>query len=229
MDEATKDALIVQFRAYLDAADSQPDGQADASTETSTPDLFTLLAELAALKNEVKIESRQVKNALDEFRTLFDALREAGAERAQDQERRCRQARDADNAHWRDMLLQLLDLHDRISAGRTQAEGFSPGWLDRWGKAPTMVSSLGEGMGMNLRRLEEILSRRGVRQLTALGAPFDPHRMHAVELVHDSTRPNEQVIAEIRAGWLLHDELLRPAEVVVNRIDSPDSQGTPRQ
>jgi molecular chaperone GrpE (heat shock protein) len=46
--------------------------------------------------------------------------------------------------------------------------------------------------------------------------------MHAAELAHDPQRPHGEVVAELRSGWLLHGELLRPAEVVVNRIDSPE-------
>ncbi len=78
-------------------------------------------------------------------------------------------------------------------------------------------------MGMNLRRLDETLARRRVRRLPAVGEPFDPHRIHAVELTRDPERPNGQVVAELRPGWLLDDALLRPAEVVVNRVDSGGS------
>lgn len=217
MDEATKEALTSQFRAYLDAAgDELPSAGARAA-----PDLFTLLAELAALKNEVKLESRQVKTALDEFRDLFDALRESQTRLGEEQERRFEQTRAAERQGWTKMLLELLELRDRIQAGHDQAARFRPRWFTRRRRAPQLVASLAEGMAMSLRRLDETLARRGVRPLPAVGRPFDPQRMHATELAHDPDRPTGEVVGELRPGWLLHDELLRPAEVVVNRTDPP--------
>jgi molecular chaperone GrpE len=221
MDEATKDALTSRFRAYLDrtGADAPATGD-EGRVGEAAPDLFTLLAELAALKNEVKLESRQVKSALDEFRGLFDTLRETQTRLVDEQQQRCEQARAADRRDSRDLLLELLDLRDRIQAGQTQAARFRPGWLSRRRRAPKLIALLADGMGMNLRRLDETLARRGVRPLPAVGRPFDPQRMHAAELTRDPGRPNGQVVAELRSGWLLHGELLRPAEVVVNRFDT---------
>lgn len=217
MDEATRDALTAQFRAYLDAA-AEDELSADV-TGDSAPDLFTLLAELAALKNEVKLESRHVKTALDEFRGLFDNLREANTKLADERERRFEQMRVADRAGWRDMLLELLDLRDRLEAGKDQAERFRPDWFARNRRATRLISSMAEGMGMNLRRFDEVLARRGVRRLPTIGQPFDPHSMHAAELAQNPQWANGAVIDERRSGWLLHEELLRAAEVVVNRID----------
>jgi molecular chaperone GrpE len=82
-------------------------------------------------------------------------------------------------------------------------------------------------MAMNLRRLDETLARRGLRRLAAVGNPFDPQTMHAAELARDPGRPNGQVVTELRPGWLLHDRLLRAAEVVVNRTDTPQHPESP--
>jgi len=224
MDEATKEALSAQFRAYLDAAGEEL--PAMGGPKGPTPDLFTLLAELAALKNEVKLESRQVKSALDEFRGLFDTLRESQARLGDEQERRIEQTRAADRQTWKTMLLELLELRDRMQAGHDQAARFRPGWLMRRRREPQRIASLAEGMALTLRRLDETLARRGVRPLPAVGRPFDPQRMHAAELARDPERPTGQVVAELRPGWLLHDELLRPAEVIVNRTDSPKTTET---
>ncbi len=218
MDEATKEALTARFRAYLDQPEDEVAGAADDRAEPA-PDLFTLLAELAALKNEVKLESRQVKTALDQFRELFDSLRESQGRLADEQQQRCDQARAADRRDGRDLLLELLDLRDRIQAGADQAARFRPGWFSRRRRAPMLIAGLADGMALNLRRLDEILARRGVRPLSAVGRAFDPHRMHAAELSSDPERPNGQVVAELRPGWLLDDELLRAAEVVVNRCE----------
>lgn len=258
MDETVKDELTARFRAYLDARShtsvpfdsaqgtsggstpfgsaqgtgggSTPFGSAQGTSSDSPPDLFTLLAELAALKNEVKLESRQVKSALDDFRALFDTLREANACLSDEQERRREQDRKADQQGQKDLLLELLELRDRLQAGLDQARRFRPGWLA--GRAVGFVASMAEGMSMNLRRFDETLARRGVRELPALGQTFDPHTMHAAELARNPYRPAGVVVGELRKGFLYQDRLLRPAEVVVNRprgrtLASPDGAPPP--
>lgn len=231
MDLATREALTEQFRAYLDTiAEERADGWADdwagsadegEAEQAPAPDLFSFFAELAALKNEVKLESRQVKSALEEFRGLFDSLRESQTRLAEEQERRCEQTRAADRAGWRDMLLELLELRDRLQAGQEQAARFEPHWYARNRREVRLIRSLAEGMAMNLRRLDEALARRGLRPIPTQGRLFDPHRMRATELTHDPQYRNGEVMAETRPGWLLHEDLLRLADVVVNRIDAP--------
>lgn len=214
MDPATKEQLVSRFRAYLD--DPLPQAQ-DAAP--GAPDLFTLLAEVSALKNEVKLESRQVKTALEQFRELFDTLQRAntrlGEELNQQREREANTRREAE----RDLLLELLELRDRLSAGCDQAGRYRPGWAARRGKAAAFIAAMADGLGMNLSRLDHILARRGVRPLVSLNRPFDPQTMHAAEIAHRADQADGRVIGEIRAGFLQHDRLLRPAEVIVNKKD----------
>jgi molecular chaperone GrpE len=215
MDEIVKNELTARFRAYLDAELEEADGNLGKDDE-KVPDLFTLLAEVAALNNEVKLESRQIKSALDEFRTLFDTLREANQRLAEEQDRRGEQDRAAAQESQKDLILALLEVRDRLQAGHEQALHFRPGWLKRRAAAD-FVASMAEGMAMNLRRFDEILARQGVRALQALGQPFDPRTMHAAELASDPGSPTGLVVGELRKGFAQEERLLRPAEVVVNR------------
>ena len=217
MDEAAKDQLAARFRAYLDSVDGRADEGAGVQDDP-VPDLFTLLSEVAALKNEVKLESRNLKSALDEFRGLYDTLREANS-RLADEQARCReQERLLARQAQKEQLLELLELRDRIQAGYGQASRFRPGPLVGR-SAARFIGSMAEGMAMNLRRLDETLARYGVRPLPALGEAFDPHSMHAAELVRDPSRDEGVVVKELRKGFLYEDALLRSAEVVVNRPD----------
>jgi molecular chaperone GrpE len=220
MDTATKDDLAARFRVYLDEHDP---ASAAAPGAGEAPDLFSLLSELAALKNEVKLESRQVKTALDEFRGLFEALQAANDRAEQDQQRRREQDRASRARERKDLLLELLDLRDRLQAGQGAAAGFRPRGLCGRRQARAFAATMAEGLAMNLRRLDEILARRGVEPLPALGRAFDPHRMHAAELASDPQRRVGEVLAELRPGFLLDGELLRSAEVVVNRPDLADT------
>jgi molecular chaperone GrpE len=213
MDEHTKEQLLTRFRVYLDAADVAPD---EAGPSGDGPDLFTLLAELAGLKAEIKVESRQVKAALDQFRELFDLLRQAQQRLEEDLDRQQGREDLGRQAAELDLLLEILDLRDRLQAGLDQGKGYRPGWLARRGGAGAFVAGMSEGLGMNLRRLDEILHRRGVRPIPVMDRPFDPQIMHAGEVAQDPARPGGQVVGELRKGFTHRDRLLRAAEVVVN-------------
>lgn len=215
MDAATRDQLLERFREYLDTVDEPLEHAA-----TQEPDLFTLFSEMEGLRNEVKLESRQVKAALDQFRELFDTLGQANA-RLGDELNRQRE-REALGRHEaeRDLLLDLLELRDRLQAGYAQIDRYRPGWLARRSGAAEFVGGMAEGMAMNLRRLDDTLGRRRVRPLETLHRPFDPQTMRAAETEHRSDHPPGHVVGEIRTGFMHHDRLLRPAEVIVNKENS---------
>ena len=64
-------------------------------------------------------------------------------------------------------------------------------------------------------KLLDVLKKRGVRAIDALGADFDPNIHQAV--MHESSPDHRdgEVIGELRKGYMLGDKLLRPAMVKV--------------
>jgi molecular chaperone GrpE len=71
------------------------------------------------------------------------------------------------------------------------------------------------GVDLILSKLLELLRRRGVRPIEALGADFDPHYHQAVAHEAAEGRRDGEVIEEFRRGYMLGDRLLRPAMVKV--------------
>ncbi|MDQ2695852.1 MAG: hypothetical protein M3Z21_10855, partial [Pseudomonadota bacterium] len=110
MEDAAKEALLAQLRAYLDGLDVEP-----AAAEEE--DAFSLLAELTALKTEIKRESRQVKDALDQFRAVFSTLESGHEALARELEGRRAAEKALRRETLRPLLLQLLELRDRLEAG----------------------------------------------------------------------------------------------------------------
>lgn len=71
------------------------------------------------------------------------------------------------------------------------------------------------GVELIHRHLLDLLKKRGVTPIEALGADFDPHVHQAVtQEVSDQHRDNE-VMEELRRGYKIGDRLLRPAMVKV--------------
>ena len=74
------------------------------------------------------------------------------------------------------------------------------------------------GVELILKRLEDILRRRGVRTIEALGADFDPNYHQAVAYEpapEKDARRDGEVIEEFGRGYMLGDRLLRPSMVKV--------------
>ena len=84
MDAAVKETLLDQFRDYLDSLDEVPQTVDAEGPET---DLFTVFVELAAMRNEMRTESRLLKEALDEFRGAFGTLQSSHATLEQELQR----------------------------------------------------------------------------------------------------------------------------------------------
>ncbi|MDQ2694932.1 MAG: nucleotide exchange factor GrpE, partial [Pseudomonadota bacterium] len=72
---------------------------------------------------------------------------------------------------------------------------------------------------MTLRRLDRILADYRVQPLEVLDRPLDPHAMRVVEVESRADRAQGVVTAELRKGFFWEDDLLRPAEVKVNKRD----------
>ena|SRR6185295_683220 len=64
-------------------------------------------------------------------------------------------------------------------------------------------------------KLLDVLKKRGVRQIDALGADFDPNVHQAVMHEASPKHRDGEVIGELRKGYMLGDKLLRPAMVKV--------------
>lgn len=215
MDQADKEDLMAQFRAYLDDIEGEP-------VTATEGDAFSLFAELSGLKNEVKRESRQLKEALDQFKSVFDTLRTSNEALTRELESRRSAEKALRKETLRPLFVQLLDLRDRLEAGLTQTARSKPAALWPCRRQGRLLKALREGQEMTLRRMDRILSDYGVRPLEIMGKPLDPHTMRVVEVESRPDQEQGMVTGELRKGFLWDDELLRTAEVKVNkRGDNP--------
>jgi molecular chaperone GrpE len=89
--------------------------------------------------------------------------------------------------------------------------------LERALKAPTGgdIESFRKGIELIHQQMLELLRKRGVKPIEAVGADFDPRYHQAV--AHESSPDHREgeVIEEFARGYMLGDRLLRPAMVKV--------------
>jgi molecular chaperone GrpE len=72
-----------------------------------------------------------------------------------------------------------------------------------------------DGVELIQRQLVDLLAKRGVRPIDAVGQPFDPHFHQAVVRERSGEYPEGVVVADLRRGYMLGGRLLRAAMVKV--------------
>ena len=85
----------------------------------------------------------------------------------------------------------------------------------------------GVDQGRHATLLEE-LRREGLSAVDSLAQQFDPTVHEAVDTQRVPGLPGNTVVEELRRGYLLHDRLLRPAQVRVCISDDETAAGSDR-
>jgi molecular chaperone GrpE len=97
-------------------------------------------------------------------------------------------------------LLPLVDDLERALKAETGGEG---------------AEAYRKGVELIHRQLLDILRKRGVTPIEALGTDFDPHFHQAIAHEPAEGRRDGEVIEEFGRGYMLGDRLIRPAIVKV--------------
>ncbi|MGN7613238.1 nucleotide exchange factor GrpE [Magnetococcales bacterium HHB-1] len=226
MAEDTRTHLLEAFKHYLDQID---DDSLPVEGDQQT-DLYKLFIELAALRNEVRMESRQFNRALERFNSWSEPLKE-GYGRLNDALDLVQQQKDASHkAETRQLLLDLIDLHDRMRTALQATKPpppppptrsfFKKSEPHHEGKAHWLA--IQEGWHLIMQRFDRLLAQQNITRIDTEGKTFNPDFMRAVETVSKPHLEHGLILDSIQPGYLWNNELLRLAEVRVNRKDKAD-------
>jgi molecular chaperone GrpE len=163
--------------------------QDEASTNESSPEVAELEAQLAAARAEV-----------EQYKDKY--LREY-AEKENFRKRQERMAADRIRREKLELLERVLEVVDNLDRALRFEET-----MDR--------ESLQQGLRMLLWQLNELLSQQGLTPVATVGEPFNPYVHEAVEQVSSDEHPEGTVVEEVRKGYKLGDETIRPARVKVS-------------
>lgn len=200
-----------------DSTTSETQDNLDNSTENENekeePTIETLEAEVEALKEEFK---KQIEAVAESEREQYEAERE----------RLLRTAAEAENTKRRvenDAKKQLK------FANKTIIEGIIP-VLDSLEAAIKSVSenveseeplsdlsNFSEGVQLVHKQLIDVLRIHGLTPIDAANGSFDPNQHEAVFATESDDVPEGNIIEEYRRGYLLHDQVVRAAQVVVSK------------
>ncbi|MEY3450164.1 MAG: hypothetical protein RL749_1794 [Verrucomicrobiota bacterium] len=139
-----------------------------------------------------------------EIARLKDTVLRSNADQQNQQRRHQREREELRKYATAGLLEDLLPALDSLALGlesaSTQADG----------------RAVAEGFRMAVGQLRGILAGQGLVEVNPTGQPFDPARHEAVGSEASATVAEGTVLRVARAGWLLHDRVLRPAAVFVS-------------
>ena len=214
--DAEKSELLEDFQKYLDQSNLE------SIATNAQPDLKTLLSELTGLKTEVKVETRQFKNTLDSLSSALTTVQEdnkvLSAERAENLQRLEKQHAET----MRTMLLDFIDTYDRLAIGGEILQNYRPVkslFKSSRKKDIHFIKRFAQGQVMTVKRLDQLLQRYQVSPIDCVGELLDPVTMRAVETSCFPKLENGMVLEELRKGFMYQGQVLRLAEVRVNKIN----------
>ena len=211
-----KQRALADFGQWLEEWDAEP-AWAEAG-ETAECDLRDLFAEFAALRQEIRLQNREQAKAGRELEkatalcgTVADWARRREEDLASFEARVSKAAEDRCLQPFlavRDALVRGRDAAVRLHKPRRLLRRPSPG-----------IAGVVQGYELALRRFDRILDGFGVRRLQTVGRPFDARTMRAVETRRVGQLEDRVIVEEFLSGFTRDGELLRLAEVAVNRLD----------
>lgn len=178
----------------LGGPSEEPETRTDVPVET----VEDLRAEVARLRDEAERNWQQfLRTAAD-----LENYRKQAA----------RQREEAVAATRLGMLNVILGVVDTLERALEHAEGRSTNAGPRGGGA---ASAITEGIRLAHRQVLDKLRSLGVSPMETIGTRFDPRLHEAVEAVPATTTEPGTVVGEVERGYMLGDEVLRPAKVRV--------------
>ncbi|MFH1186854.1 MAG: nucleotide exchange factor GrpE [Candidatus Levyibacteriota bacterium] len=73
-----------------------------------------------------------------------------------------------------------------------------------------------EGVVLSIKTFMDVLREEGVEKIETKGKDFDPLLMECVQAIEGE---EEKVIEEVKSGYILYDKVLRPAQVIVGKLN----------
>ncbi|HLX03846.1 MAG TPA: nucleotide exchange factor GrpE [Trinickia sp.] len=83
----------------------------------------------------------------------------------------------------------------------------------------TPADQIVDGLLATVKQFESILEAENVKTIETIGKPFDPAVSEAVGTARDGSVPDNTVLDEARRGYMIGEDVLRPAQVIVSKHD----------
>lgn len=189
---------------------------ADPKNEDYLDDIDDVMAEEYA-DQEIEISDEDIE--IDTLRAERDQFRDRFMRALADSENARKRAdkdrREAENYGGSKLSRDLLPVYDNMKRALEAATE----------EQKAVSAALIEGVELTMRELVNVFGKHGIRPITpAVGDRFDPKEHEAM---FEAPLPNTQagsIIQVSTEGFMLHDRLLRPAQVGVSSNTSSNKE-----
>lgn len=181
-------------------------------TQPEQPQSAQPAEQSVTLEQQIEQLRQQNEQLAAQVAQLTDKLQRLGADYANYQKRVPRQIADAVAYEKRALARAIIPSLDNF-------EHMFGSFADLQ-KDPTAAKLL-DGMRLILTHLLDALKQIGLEKISAAGQMFDPHRHEAMTYRSEPDKQNGIVLEEYLPCYTLAGETVRPAKVVVNKIDVP--------
>jgi len=213
-----KVAVLADFKAWLDALpdDEQPTDDEDAEP-VEDADLLSLVGEMTALRQEVKLMSRGTGKLSRTVEQVSQDVATNVVPLAEEIRRLDREARTSETRGvLSPLLLELGDLREglRDMAARAAAP-VRPWYLSQHRWASLGIVRQREDLDVLVRRIDSTLERHAVKPIAAEAMPFDARCMTAEGVTRSGRVSPGHVSTVVKQGFSVAGGILRPAHVMV--------------
>lgn len=74
-----------------------------------------------------------------------------------------------------------------------------------------------KGIEQSHKQWQSFMEQQGIAHIQSLGEPFNPEQHEALQMEQDDTKADDEILKELRKGYLIDQTVLRPAQVIVNK------------
>ncbi|RCV11112.1 hypothetical protein SETIT_2G161600v2 [Setaria italica] len=189
-------------------------GFSSVSPQQSIKDLDLSKDDLVKLVHE---KEGLLKSKDDEIKDMKDKVLHSYEEMENIMARTKRESENSKKYAVQNFSKSLLDVADNLArASSVVKESFSKIDTSKdFAGAVPLLKTLLEGVDMTDKQLAEVLKKFGVEKFDPINEKFDPSRHCAIFQIPDPSKPPGTVASVVKVGYMLHDRVLRPAEVGV--------------
>jgi molecular chaperone GrpE len=166
--------------------DGVPEHLIDDAHDAASEDINKLTAELEAARQDILYAQAEVQNV---------------------RRRMEKEAADARAYAATNFARDILSVSDNL----TRALDVIPVEL----RADEKMKPLVTGLEATGRELDSVFAKHGITRIAAMGLPLDPNQHQAMVEIPSADAEPGIVVAEMQAGYMIKDRLLRPAMVGV--------------
>ncbi|KAL6999209.1 hypothetical protein U1Q18_000369 [Sarracenia purpurea var. burkii] len=221
-DRSTKTSGDTQVPDQAEVSSSEDEEVTDQKEESDSEDELSMedLVKLVAEKEELlKVKHKEIEKMQDKVLRTY-----AEMENVMDRTRR--EGENSKKFAIQSFAKSLLDVADNLGRASSVVKvSFSKidASEDTAGAVP-LLKTLLDGVEMTEKQLTEVFKKFGVEKYDPTNEQFDPNRHNAVFQVPDASKPPGSIAIVLKVGYMLHDRVLRPAEVgVTEAVDNEET------